>query len=230
MKGRSIITKVRIRVASAPFLLNHKYFVKTTHIRGPIKGTLRGKKRSTSRKKQEKGKTCIQHPSTKNNFKKRWNKVIVTRKKVLRRQSQAGLPGVQVFQSMLGCAGPQGIPGIPGLMGLTGPAGLTGPVVIPQINSALTARRYSYIASADMDPPVDISAGVFTNDDGVLISEFPVLDQNSYANLYINGILQAGGTYSVTPVTVTILQNQDTIFSGTSIILEMVQLSIQITS
>src|SRR5665647_2494499 len=97
-----------------------------------------------------------------------------------------------------------GPPGPPGPQGKQGPQGPTGPIIIPHVSTKLTAKRYFYIAKSDIALPTDIPANQFTNDDDESIAEFTDLDQNSYANLYINGIMQVGGTYSVSTSALTI--------------------------
>ncbi|WP_412674832.1 DUF4183 domain-containing protein [Aneurinibacillus thermoaerophilus] len=122
-----------------------------------------------------------------------------------------------------GPQGPPGPPGPQGLPGLQGPPGSPGSVaIIP------TVQRYFYITNSDIQAPEVISATQFTNDNGGPISEFTNLGQNSYSNLYINGILQEGSLYSVSTSALTINPDGSTIFSGTSIILEIVQFSAQI--
>ncbi|WP_152968245.1 DUF4183 domain-containing protein, partial [Aneurinibacillus migulanus] len=76
--------------------------------------------------------------------------------------------------------------------------------------------------------PQVILATEFTGDSGGPISEFTNLGQNSYSNLYINGILQEGSIYSVNPNALTINLNGSTIFAGEPIILEIVQFSAQV--
>jgi hypothetical protein len=130
-------------------------------------------------------------------------------------------------QGAQGIPGPQGVQGIPGPQGIQGIPGPREPIIIPIVNSMISVSRYLYIANSDIALPTDIPANQFTNDDDEPITEFTDLDQSSYANLYINGIMQMGESYRVNPSALTILDNNNTIFAGTPIILETVQLSVQ---
>jgi hypothetical protein len=56
------------------------------------------------------------------------------------------------------------------------------------------------------------------------------MNQNSYSNLYVNGILQAGSFYSVSTSALTIHPEDEIIVAGIPIILEVVQFFAQITS
>ncbi|WP_054027634.1 DUF4183 domain-containing protein [Bacillus sp. FJAT-28004] len=121
--------------------------------------------------------------------------------------------------------GPRGSRGPRGIRGRQGPAG---PVITPLVSSMLTANRYFFIANSDIPLPTEIPANQFITDDGKSITEFAVLDQNSYANLYINGIMQEGSSYSISTSALNIIANQGTLFAGTSIIIETVRLSVQL--
>ncbi|SEM82452.1 DUF4183 domain-containing protein [Paenibacillus sp. OV219] len=115
-----------------------------------------------------------------------------------------------------------------GAQGNPGPPGPTGSTIIPYVNSMLIAKRYFYIASSDIALPADIPAIQFTNDNDESIAGFTDLDQNSYANLYINGIMQVGGSYRVSPSDLTISHENEIVYAGTPIILEIVRLSVQL--
>ncbi len=108
------------------------------------------------------------------------------------------------------------------------PPGPPGPVIIPNIIVMPTVQRYFYIANSDIQAPASIPASQFTNDDGELAAKFPDLGQNSYSNLYINGMLQEGSLYSISTSVLTINPKGTTIFSGTPIALEIVQFSARI--
>jgi hypothetical protein len=123
---------------------------------------------------------------------------------------------------------PQGAQGIQGPQGIQGIPGPSEPIIIPIVNSTLIASRYFYTANSDIALPTDIPANQFTNDDNEPIVGFTDINQNSFANLYINGIMQMGESYRVNPSALTILDNNNTIFAGTPIILETVQLSVQL--
>ncbi|SDO16404.1 protein of unknown function [Paenibacillus sp. yr247] len=121
-----------------------------------------------------------------------------------------------------GKKGERGKRGHRGHQGPPGPPGPPGPVIIP------TDQRYFYITTSDIQTPVAIPANQFTNDNGTLTTTFANLGQNSYSNLYINGILQEGSLYTLNVGTLTINLNSSTIYTGTPIILEIVAFSAQI--
>ncbi|MCR8940282.1 DUF4183 domain-containing protein [Brevibacillus laterosporus] len=93
-----------------------------------------------------------------------------------------------------------------------------------------TVNRYFFIASSDikLTIPVVIPATQFTNDLGNLITEFIGLGQNSYNNLYINGILQEGSLYVISANALTINPKGNTIFLGSPIVVEIVQFTVQV--
>ncbi|MDR6718744.1 DUF4183 domain-containing protein [Paenibacillus sp. 2003] len=135
---------------------------------------------------------------------------------------QPGLPGAQ------GPAGPQGEPGQPGTPGAQGPTGPPGeqgpPGTIPGIEIIPTANRYFYFPDTDLDlsASVIIPATAFTNDDGGSITEFAGIGLNSFNNLYINGIVQPGNSYSVSADRLFFSSQNGVIFAGTPIIIEVI--------
>ncbi|KQO17779.1 DUF4183 domain-containing protein [Paenibacillus sp. Leaf72] len=143
-------------------------------------------------------------------------------------QGPQGPPGLQGIQGPQG-PGSQGIQGSPGLQGPQGPPGPPGPVVLPDIIILPSAQRYFYIVTSDIQSSVTIPAKEFTNDEGTLITAFTGIGQNSYSNLYINGILQEGSIYSLNESALNINLNNQTIFLGTPIILEIIQFFAQVT-
>ncbi|WP_049682498.1 DUF4183 domain-containing protein [Peribacillus loiseleuriae] len=103
--------------------------------------------------------------------------------------------------------GPQGIPGPPGPPGTGG--------VTPSV------ERYFHIVTLDIETTETISSNQFTNDNGELATGF-LTGQNSYVNLFLNGILQPGNSYLINEKALTIIPNGGTIYEGSSIILEIV--------
>ncbi|ERI10661.1 DUF4183 domain-containing protein [Aneurinibacillus aneurinilyticus] len=89
-------------------------------------------------------------------------------------------------------------------------------------------QRYFYIVGTDIEAPEVIPATQFTGDSRGPVSEFTNLGQSSYSNLYVNGILQESGIYSVSSNALTINPNGGIIFAGEPIILEIVQFSAQV--
>lgn len=155
-----------------------------------------------------------------------------------------GIPGPAGLQGAQGVPGPPGAQGIPGPIGLqgpagaqgiagpTGPQGITGPPGpapdISNIEIIPTAQRYFYFAPDTIESSVTIMADQFSVD-GVqeAFQRFHV-GSNSYANLYINGMIQESTLYSLTPASLTIHLNEgETISSGTPIIVEIVQFSVR---
>ncbi|MGG4403291.1 DUF4183 domain-containing protein [Paenibacillus amylolyticus] len=129
---------------------------------------------------------------------------------------QAGLPGAQ------GPAGPQGEPGQPGTPGVQGPTGPPG--TVPGIEIIPTANRYFYFPDIDLDlsASVIIPATEFTNDDGDSITEFAGVGITSFNNLYINGIVQPGNSYSVSAERLFFSSQSGVIFAGTPITIEII--------
>ncbi|WP_169081741.1 DUF4183 domain-containing protein [Paenibacillus sp. PL91] len=195
-------------------------------------------KRSSSapvRRKKCKKKTIAACPLKR---KKKYKKIIIFKKgpKDTNYQGVQGPPGPQGMQGLgtQGIQGPlgeqgeqgeQGIQGAPGIQGSQGPRGSTGAVTIPDIIILPTAQRYFYMMSSDAQSQVTIPADAFTNDEGAIVTEFSDIGQNSYSNLYINGILQEGSIYQLTENAVSIHFNNQTLFSGTPIIIEIVSFS-----
>jgi hypothetical protein len=175
---------------------------------------------SITRKHVRKKKCIVKKKNIHCKKKKECKKVTSIRKKMKRRVAYPR-PELSVIASQ----GPQG------LQGLQGPQGPPGPIMIPQASILLTAKRYFYIASSDITLPSDLPANQFTNDDGESIAEFTDFEQNSYANLFINGIMQVGSSYRVSTSALAITDDHginETIYAGTPIILETVRCSVQI--
>lgn len=150
----------------------------------------------------------------------------------------AGTPGVQGIPGIQGPAGTRGATGAPGptgaqgIAGPTGAQGITGPTGpaadISNIEIIPIAERYFYFAPATIESSITIMADQFSVD-GVqgAFQRFNV-GSNSYANLYINGMIQESTLYSLTPSSLTIRLNEgEAILSGTPIIVEIVQFSVR---
>ncbi|WP_213621671.1 DUF4183 domain-containing protein [Paenibacillus sp. J53TS2] len=135
----------------------------------------------------------------------------------------AGPEGPQGAPGAAGPAGPAGPPGVPGPQGPPGP-----PVGAVLVTSAV--YRYFYAPLADLTGTVDIPANQFTDDEGSPPLAFAGTGAGSYANLFINGMLQEGRLYTVEPVVLTLELGQDMIVAGTPIILENVQITAQAIS
>lgn len=158
-------------------------------------------------------------------------------------QGIQGIPGARGERGIDGSEGPPGIQGLPGLQGVQGergpqgiqgergPQGPPGPVVIPEVTISPTTNRYFYQPETDLDltMSVTIPASFFTNDSGTPVADFSALDPNSFNNLYINGILQAGNSYDVNSTSLLFPAQSITIYAGTPIVLEVVQLTANVT-
>ncbi len=147
----------------------------------------------------------------------------------------AGPEGPQGAPGAAGPAGPEGPQGAPGAAGPAGPPGVPGPQGPPgpPVGAVLVTSavyRYFYAPLADLTGTVDIPANQFTDDEGSPPLAFAGTGAGSYANLFINGMLQEGRLYTVEPVVLTLELGQDMIVAGTPIILENVQITAQAIS
>ncbi|MCP3792941.1 DUF4183 domain-containing protein [Paenibacillus sp. CH40] len=165
----------------------------------------------------------------------------------------AGAPGVQGIPGIQGPAGTRGAPGVPGpagvqgspgttgapgptgaqgMAGPTGARGITGPTGpaadISNIEIVPTTERYFYFAPDQIDSSVTIMADQFSVDGVQKAFQRFNVGSNSYANLYINGMIQESTLYSLTPASLTIRLNEgEAILSGTPIIVEIVRFSVR---
>ncbi|WP_051029601.1 DUF4183 domain-containing protein [Brevibacillus massiliensis] len=150
-------------------------------------------------------------------------KVKIVKKKIVRVTCRP--PDVYVTAPQ-GPIGPEGPQGPPGPQGPIGPPGTVGTIsIVPSV------QRYFYIADEDIEltSPAVLAAEQFTNDAGETVSEFTGLGQYSYYNLYVNGIMQEGRMYGLTPEALIMSASGDKIYSGTSIIIETIQFSVEIS-
>jgi hypothetical protein len=69
-----------------------------------------------------------------------------------------------------------------------------------------------------------ILATAFLTDTGVAATAFPVVT-NGYYNFYINGVLQEGGSYTITATELTFNAVTGTLSAGTPLIVEAVELT-----
>jgi hypothetical protein len=158
--------------------------------------------------------------------KKKYKRILIVKRNPIVIDQQGvqslGTQGVQGIQGSPGIQGAQGEQGIQGIQGPQGERGSTGSVIIPDIIILPTVQRYFYTITVDSQSQVTIPANAFTNDEGTSITVFSDIGPNSYSNLYINGILQEGGIYLLNESALTIHFNNQIIFSGTPIIIEIV--------
>jgi hypothetical protein len=101
-------------------------------------------------------------------------------------------------------------------------------VVIPPKDTTISIlpkiERYFYIVSTEIHliSIKTIAANQFINDDGETVNHFKDFGQNGYFNLYINAVLQEGKLYTVSKESLTLIATEQSISSGTPIILESV--------
>ncbi|WPK11859.1 DUF4183 domain-containing protein [Lysinibacillus louembei] len=96
------------------------------------------------------------------------------------------------------------------------------PVIIAEGAIIPIINRYFYIVTENIDLTngVTLPTHLFSDDNGNPVTEFTLFNPNGYVNLYINAVMQEGGTYQVTPNSLTLNPFNATIFAGTPIIIE----------
>ncbi|GGA30521.1 DUF4183 domain-containing protein [Psychrobacillus lasiicapitis] len=97
----------------------------------------------------------------------------------------------------------------------------------PVVNVIPTVKRYFYIPEANLNlaSGTTIFSNLFTDDDGNQVTNFMSFNPNGYANLYINGVIQEGGLYTVNTQSLTIAPVNSTISAQTPIIVELLTFS-----
>lgn len=101
-------------------------------------------------------------------------------------------------------------------------------------------QRFFYVTTAETAPgsTLTIDAADFFQDDGSAVTELPALSaDNSYYNVYVNGVLQMGGLSTYTPgattvgsLSINVPAGGDSILADTPIVLEVVNYSPQSTT
>ncbi|GIO93700.1 MULTISPECIES: DUF4183 domain-containing protein [Paenibacillus] len=117
-----------------------------------------------------------------------------------------------------------------GAPGPQGPRGEPGEVILPGVVVTPDVMRYFYTTDAlvALDPPLIIPANQFTDDNGNAVSEIMEISQSGYANLYINGMMQEGRIFSVTPEALTLYSPGDVLLEGTPVILQVFQFNAEV--
>lgn len=94
------------------------------------------------------------------------------------------------------------------------------------VNVSGTSTRFFDVLAASLavTDGTTIPASAFLNDSGNAATAFPVVT-NGYYNLYINGVLQEGGSYTVSASELTFNGVTGTISAGTPLIVEAVELN-----
>ena len=72
-----------------------------------------------------------------------------------------------------------------------------------------------------------VAATAFLDDSGVAATAFPIVT-NGYYNFYINGVLQEGGSYTITATELTFNTVTGTVTAGTPLVVEAVELVTEI--
>lgn len=90
-----------------------------------------------------------------------------------------------------------------------------------------TINRYFYIPTSDIDLTngVTIPSNLFLNDDGNKTTHFSIFSPSGYVNLYVNGVMQEGGLYTVNTNSLIIIPTASKISESNSIIIESVGFS-----
>jgi len=156
---------------------------------------------------------------------KKKHKKIINFKKRPHAVNQHNSQEIRGPQGSQGSSGAQGLQGAQGPQGPQGPQGESGSIIVPSIIILPAAQRFFYKMTSDAESQLTIPADDFTNDEGAFITAFVGNGPNSYSNLYINGILQAGGLYIINENNLNISLDNQTIYSGTPIVLETVTFS-----
>ena len=139
---------------------------------------------------------------------------------------EQGPPGPAGIQGLRGFSGSQGDQGPPGPPGPVGPQGPPGPAN-SNLSVIVLAFRYFYFPDSDLQSSVVIPVEQFQDDDGNNTTQFLDPDPSNYSNLYINGLLQEGQIYEITTDSLILELGDDTVFTGTPIILEQVKISLR---
>jgi hypothetical protein len=93
-----------------------------------------------------------------------------------------------------------------------------------QVNVTSTVERFFNVLAAPLaiTPASTVAVADFFDDTGVEATDFPII-VNGYYNLYINGVMQERGTFTVAAATITFNSVTATLTAGTPLILEAVE-------
>ncbi|MDF2652303.1 MAG: hypothetical protein K0Q73_8108 [Paenibacillus sp.] len=88
-----------------------------------------------------------------------------------------------------------------------------------------TSERFFNILAAPLSitPASTLLATTFLDDTGAAATAFPVVT-NGYYNFYVNGVMQEGGTYTISATEITFNGVTATISAGTPLVVEAVEL------
>lgn len=104
------------------------------------------------------------------------------------------------------------------------------------VNASVTTNvdpivtRFFYVTTALISTSVTVNTTDFFQDDGSAATELPVLaTENSYYNVFMNGVLQMSDISTYTPgatgvgsLVITVPVGEDPILAGTPIVLEVI--------
>lgn len=94
------------------------------------------------------------------------------------------------------------------------------------VNVTSTSTRFFNVLAAPLTVAdgTTVAATSFLDDSGVAATAFPDVT-NGYYNLYLNGVLQEGGSYTISPTELTFNTVTGTISAGTPLVVEAVELA-----
>lgn len=94
------------------------------------------------------------------------------------------------------------------------------------VNVSADSTRFFNVLAAPLSVTdgTTVLATAFLDDSGVAATAFPTV-VNGYYNLYLNGVLQEGGTYTISATELTFNGVTATIAAGTPLVVEAVELS-----
>jgi hypothetical protein len=92
------------------------------------------------------------------------------------------------------------------------------------VNVTGTSDRFFNVLAAPLTitPASTLAATTFLDDTGTAATAFPVV-VNGYYNFYINGVMQEGGTYTISATEITFNGVTATITAGTPLVVEAVE-------
>jgi hypothetical protein len=86
------------------------------------------------------------------------------------------------------------------------------------------------MSEVNLDAPFVISDQQFTDDDGNPTFQSIEVGPNSSSTVYINGMIQEGRIYTLTPEALTLYSPGDVLLAGTPILLEVLYLTVQVVA
>ncbi|MER2088372.1 MAG: DUF4183 domain-containing protein [Sporosarcina sp.] len=93
------------------------------------------------------------------------------------------------------------------------------------VNVSGTSARFFNVLAAPLTvvDGTTVPATAFLDDSGVAATAFPVVT-NGYYNFYLNGVLQEGGSYTISATELTFNEVTGSISAGTPLVVEVVEL------